>query len=547
MAVEQASVEAPRVRMTAGRWLSRVEASESARISAARRAVRTGLVTIAAFSIGRWAVGSATVAVFATFTGLAITGIADFGGSIRGRAAAVTTTVLLGIGLTALGTWISAHGPGVGCAVMFAVVATIALTVLLGGYAAAWCATTLCRFGQALAANGAPDDSRFEPAPGAVRSEPFGLVARLAAVTETVNSHARAALGRSSDGVLVDAFATGPSRASWEDILHGARRFRANLTLRSVHVHDALRLGAGLALASAAVDAFGLQHGFWVAFATLTVIKSNLRATGRSVGEAISGTLIGFLIAFGLIAGLEPSIGWYVVLLPVVVTAAIYANVVVSFLAGQAGFTLVIVVLFNLLGPAGWQIGIVRVVDVAAGTLAGFVIGALAWPRGAASTIGNATADLVEAAVSYLAATARGFVGRPTPALDAAARQLAVDAALRAESSFAQYLTEHPPPEDLTGWAHWLSAGNRLWYAADLISATPHRSTEDAAKTAVAAERLLTAHSALGVRLRGRRAPPGATALHASAAGSDLPAWLDDLAADAAAQPGDYEEVPGDV
>lgn len=56
--------------------------------------------------------------------------------------------------------------------------------------------------------------------------------------------------------------------------MHGALRFRANLTLRSVYVRDALRLGAGLALASAAVDAFGLQHGFWVAFATLTVIKS---------------------------------------------------------------------------------------------------------------------------------------------------------------------------------------------------------------------------------------------------------------------------------
>jgi hypothetical protein len=80
------------------------------------------VVTIAAFAIGRWGVGSVTVAVFATFTGLAITGIADFGGSMRGRAAAVTTTVALGIGLTALGTRISGLGPWVGCAVMSAVV-----------------------------------------------------------------------------------------------------------------------------------------------------------------------------------------------------------------------------------------------------------------------------------------------------------------------------------------------------------------------------------------------------------------------------------------
>jgi uncharacterized membrane protein YccC len=286
------------------------------------------------------------------------------------------------------------------------------------------------------------------PAAGA----PFSLSARISAVADAVNAHTRAALGRAPDGVLLDAFAAGPStRRGWADVIHGWRRLESNLTLESVHVHDALRLGAGLAVASAAVDAFGLQHGFWVAFATLTVIKSNLRGTGRSVGEAIAGTLIGFLVAFALISVAEPSIGWYLALLPVVVTAAIYANVAVSFLAGQAGFTLVIIVLFNLLGPAGWRVGIVRVVDVAAGALAGLLIGALAWPRGASANIGTAAADLLEAGASYLAATARAFVGQPAPEPRAALRQLAAGAAVRAESNFAQYLTEHPAAEDTAG------------------------------------------------------------------------------------------------
>jgi uncharacterized membrane protein YccC len=671
MAVDQAAIgasPAPRP-ATLRRWLSRAEASEPARLSAARRALRTGVVTLAAFAVGRWGVGSVVVAVFATFTALAITGIADFGGSRRGRAAAVTATVALGIGLTALGTWTSGHGPWVGCAVMFGVVAAVALCGLLGGYAAAgsnalilfyvvaagsaapvsvigdriegvalgggfalaaalllWpeparprtlpqlgaavqdlaarvarlagdvtaglagpasqndaqgiracvdalvdrpaaptrtqraelyllndverlgglvtrfeqtagpddadvpvlqrCASVLSWCGEGLsaaAADGSP------PGPAAERPirALFGLAARLAVVTDAVRSHAWAALGRPPDGKALDASTI---RGGWEDVVHGIRRFRANLTVRSVHVHDALRLGAGLALAVVAVDAFDLQHGFWVAFATLTVIKSNVRATGRSVGEAVTGTLVGFLVAFALIASLEPSIGWYLALLPIVVTAAIYANVAVSFLAGQAGFTLVIIVLFNLLGPAGWGIGIVRIVDVVAGALAGLLIGALAWPRGASATMGRAVADLLETGASYLAATARAFVGEPSPQPHAAARQHAADAAVRADSCFAQYLTEHPPPQDLTTWAHWISTGNRLWYAADLIAATPRHHASPASRTAHAAHRLVDGYRTLAADLRHRTSPPAAPAGHPAATAADLPAWLDDLA-----------------
>ncbi|HZV73347.1 MAG TPA: FUSC family protein, partial [Conexibacter sp.] len=400
------------------------------------------------------------------------------------------------------------------------------------------CADALGRCGELLSRGGS---GGFDPDAGRAR-EPaarFGLVARLAAVTQAVERHAEAALGRASDARSRDAFGAGAPRGGWADLLHGARRFRANFTLRSVHVHDALRLGAGLALASAAVGVFGLQHGFWVAFATLTVIKSNLRATGRSVGEAIAGTLVGFALAAAVIAGLEPATGWYVALLPVVVAAAIYANVAVSFLAGQAGFTLVIIVLFNLLGPAGWRIGVVRLEDVAAGALAGLVIGAFAWPRGASATIGTAVGDLLEAAAGYLVVTARAYVGEPLPESRASRRQLAADASVRAESAFAQYLSEHPPPAGASGWAHWLSTGNRLWYAADLVADTRSGDVEPTGETVDAADRMLADCRALARSLRHDRVPP------VNADGSSEPPrrragladWLADLAADATARP----------
>jgi uncharacterized membrane protein YccC len=656
-------------------------------MSAARRALRTAVVTVAAFAIGRWGIGNVQVAVFATFTGLAVTGIADFGGSMCGRAAAVATTVALGIGLTAFGTWISSQGPWVGSAVMFTVVAAIVLAGLLGGYAAAGsnalilfyvvaagsaapvatipdrvegvamggglsliaavgllpepehrptlpllgaaleqlaarlarlarggdhplgpsraapgiratidalldrpaaptgsqraelyllndieratgivtslertealgethrptleaCARTLQFAGAALSSGHAALKSRPAAPTSQTDAAPFSVCSRLSAVTNSILAHADASLRRSPDGSLHDVSSSGsPIPGRWADVIHGWRRLRANLTPRSVHVHDALRLGAGLALASAAAAAFGLQHGFWVAFAALTVIKSNLRATGRSVGEAIAGTFTGFLLAFVLIAGVEPSIGWYFALLPVVVAAAIYANVAVSFFAGQAGFTVVIIVLFNLLGPAGWRIGIVRVVDVAAGGLAGLLIAALAWPRGASATMRTTAADLLEAGGSYLAAAARELAGKPPDETLADTRQIAADAALRAESNLAQYLTEHPPPADVEAWAHWLSTGNRLWYAADLIVAAPRDQPVDVAETVRAADRLRAGYKQLAGLLRGARRPLPPPAILTPGGGSALSDWLDDLAADTAA-PQEREVMLGGV
>jgi uncharacterized membrane protein YccC len=347
---------------------------------------------------------------------------------------------------------------------------------------------------------------------------PFALSARLTAVLGSTEQH-------------VQALLEGP-RDPRRDFVHGRRRFRANLTLRSVHVHDALRLGAALAAASAAVDYFGLQHGFWVAFATLTVIKSNLRATGRSVGEAIAGTTAGFAFALLFIAGLQPSAGWYLAVLPLVVAGAIYANVAISFFAGQAGFTLVIIVLFNLLGPAGWRIGVIRVVDVVAGALVGLAIGAIAWPRGARAAIAASVADLLAASASYLANAASAAVGKPAAELSTL-RQASHDAAVRAESAFAQSLAEHPSPDEAAAWAGWLSTGNRLWYAADLIGKAGQAS-DDQGATLAAANRVEASYATLSATMRHRRVPPSPAAR--STTGSDrddLPAWLDDLASEA--------------
>ena len=79
---------------------------------------------------------------------------------------------------------------------------------------------------------------------------------------------------------------------------------------------------------------------------------------------------------------------WHLwVLLPLSVLVAGYMPEAVSFAAGQAAFTVMVVILFNIIQPVGWTVGLVRVEDIALGLRGGLVSGFLLWPRGASAQI----------------------------------------------------------------------------------------------------------------------------------------------------------------
>jgi uncharacterized membrane protein YccC len=69
---------------------------------------------------------------------------------------------------------------------------------------------------------------------------------------------------------------------------------------------------------------------------------------------------------------------------------AAYVPTAVSFLVGQAAFTLFVVVLFDLLQPQGWRLGLVRVEDIALGVGVSLVVAVLLWPRGARGQLRSA-------------------------------------------------------------------------------------------------------------------------------------------------------------
>ena len=108
--------------------------------------------------------------------------------------------------------------------------------------------------------------------------------------------------------------------------------------------------------------------------------------------------------------GTNTTVLW--ILLPPAILIAGFAPAAISFAAGQAAFTLVLVILFNILQPAGWRVGLVRVEDIAIGCAVSVVVGVLFWPRGASAALGRALAEAYADSAQYLAATVAYGLGR---------------------------------------------------------------------------------------------------------------------------------------
>jgi uncharacterized membrane protein YccC len=248
------------------------------------------------------------------------------------------------------------------------------------------------------------------------------------------------------------------------------RLLRVHLTSDSVVVRNAARLAVALAAARALAGAFDLQHGFWVVFATLSVLRGTARGTRGSAARALLGTAIGAVIATALLLALESEAGVQVALVPLFVLVAI-AGGAVSFVVGQAGFTLLIVTLFNLVAPPQWDTGLIRLEDVALGVLVGLAIGAAAWPSGPGGQLRRALGEAIRDGSRYAADVSRALLGgQGAQARLIGRRDDAAGSARRAEDVFMAYLAEAVDPQaDLERWSGLLERMYRLWYGAGLM------------------------------------------------------------------------------
>ena len=236
-------------------------------------------------------------------------------------------------------------------------------------------------------------------------------------------------------------------RRSWRDrwlgrqpegmpgTLSAAReRITSYLGPDSVWLHNSLRGAAGLGLAVLAARLTGVQHSFWVVLGALSVLRSNALNTGQDAVRAMLGTVAGFIVGAALLAGIgtNTTLLWF--LLPPAVFLAGVAPAVISFAAGQAAFTLTLVILFNIIQPTGWRIGLVRIEDIAIGVGVSLVVGVLFWPRGAAPALRRALGQAYADGAGYLASTVRFGMSRDYPSAPAPPA-LASDAARAAAAS----------------------------------------------------------------------------------------------------------------
>ncbi len=178
--------------------------------------------------------------------------------------------------------------------------------------------------------------------------------------------------------------------------------------MRSIWFRNSLRGAVGLALAVFVAGEASVQHAFWVVLGSLSVLRSSALNTGASMVQALLGTLIGITVGGLLVTAIGGDETGLWIALPFAAMLAAYAPRAVSFAAGQAGFTVAILVIFNLLAPSGWQVGLIRLEDVSIGFAISLGVGLLFWPRGAAALLRRTLDDALATAAGYV----RGAFGR---------------------------------------------------------------------------------------------------------------------------------------
>jgi uncharacterized membrane protein YccC len=253
------------------------------------------------------------------------------------------------------------------------------------------------------------------------------------------------------------------------------RRATAHIDRHSVWLHNSVRGAVGLGVAVFVANRTGVQHSFWVVLGTLSVLRSNALNTGQNIVRGLSGTVAGFIVGAALLAliGTDTTLLWF--LLPLVILLAGVAPAAISFAAGQAAFTLTLVFLYNIIQPAGWRVGLLRVEDIAIGCAVSLLVGLLFWPRGAGAALRRALADAYRDGAQYLSSAVDfgmlrcdfSAVQREAPS-DEAARSAA--AAQRLDDTFRSYLAERgAKPAPLSEVASLVTGVGGLRLAADAV------------------------------------------------------------------------------
>ncbi|MEP7024927.1 MAG: FUSC family protein, partial [Actinomycetota bacterium] len=269
----------------------------------------------------------------------------------------------------------------------------------------------------------------------------------------------------------------------------------SQLERHSVWLQNSIRGALGMGLAVLFVKVIGAQHAFWAVLGALSVLRSNALSTGSTVLRVLAGTVAGLVIGSALLLAVGTSKPLLWALLPVAVLFAAYAPEAISFAAGQAGFTVALLVLFNIITPVGWKVGLIRIEDIGLGCGASLIVGLLVWPRGAAAAISTALSEAYRAGAAYLDRAVGYSVGRgDEPGTELRA---VLAAGRRLDDALRQYLAERGPKNvplaELTATAN---GAVRLRLAGEAISSMPAGFSDPGRHTFTASTTLVAGQSA---------------------------------------------------
>jgi uncharacterized membrane protein YccC len=142
----------------------------------------------------------------------------------------------------------------------------------------------------------------------------------------------------------------------------------------------------------------------------------------------------------------------------------------VGFAASQAAFTINLIVVFNLISPAGWQVGLVRIEDLAVGAAISVVVGLLLWPRGARRELAKSVAVFYRMVTAYLDRTFDRVLGFERASGPDPARRSVIESAERAGEAFDAFLNERSATSlDPQTAGFLLAAGKHAILAGDLL------------------------------------------------------------------------------
>ncbi|GAA5019439.1 hypothetical protein GCM10025734_72600 [Kitasatospora paranensis] len=258
-------------------------------------------------------------------------------------------------------------------------------------------------------------------------------------------------------------YAHAPAAALWW------RRFRANLTPRSVYFQNALRIAAALGAARLVAGALDLSHGFWVLLATLTLMRTSAVDTRMTLRPALTGTACGAAATAALLIVVGERPAFYAAALPPVMLIAFTVGPMLGLAWAQGTFTVVVALVFTQLAPVGWRLAEARLVNVATGAAIGILAGLCAWPRGGGQELRRRTAELLTDSALALRETVAVVTG--TGPAHGALRRARLTTLLT-EASYAQYRSErHDAAGEGPNWQAALLAGQHTVRGAEPLLA----------------------------------------------------------------------------